>query len=353
MTGLCFSVVLWGRPFVDLFTRWVLPSHLAPRNLPALALRGRAEYLVVTTAEDREAIMATPAFRALEAQLPVVWALGTFGGTDIRSDAKYAWMTEAHRHVLAHARARDLGAWFLTPDTLLADGALARIERAVLAGHRASVVTGLMVDQTRFLPLLDDWIAREGAGDAFARGALGVPPRALMAMATRSYHRIVDAYRWDSMRFNQFPSFVYWSLGDAGLLARCFHLHPIFVHPEDWDAPIHGDTFRTIDQTYVARAVPDPAKIDVPTDSDEFLLLELAPPEKRYPTYDRSFAAPRRIGAWAARETEVLNWAFFRQQLWFHTGIDRARFADVVRASDRFVDETLRHAVAARQALAA
>lgn len=347
MQEFCFSVVLWGQPFVDLFTRYVLPSHLAPDNIPALTLNGRSHYLIVTTAADMERMDATPAIRRLKEYMPVKFVLASFGDTDIRSDLKYRWMTEANRYVLDYARERDAGVWFLTPDTLLANGALRRVERGVLAGRRAVVVTGLMADQIGFLPDLHALLDRDGGGADLDGGTLAIAPRPLMSLWSRHPHHIVDAYFHDSTRFNHFPSFIFWRLGAEGLLARCFHLHPIFIHPDTWEG-IDGS--RTIDQTYVAHAVRDPGDVDVPTDSDEFLLIEIAPPEKRYPVYDRSFAVPRRIGAWAARETELLNWIFFRQKLWFHTGIDRTRFADVEQMSDRFVDEVLRNAAMARAA---
>lgn len=353
MNRLCFSVVLWGKPFVELFTRYVLPSHLAAHNIPALTLNHMSEYVIVTTQADMEALARAPAIARLASYMPVRYIVGSFGAADIASPIKYTWLTEAHTHLLGYARERDAGLLFLTPDTLLSDGSLARIEAGIRAGQRAVVVTGLMVDHTRFLPALDDYLTGAGRSGEVARGSLSAEARPLMRLATRTYHHIVDAYRVDSTTFNHFPSFIYWRLGERGMLVRAFHLHPIFVYPEDWDTPIYTDKFQTIDQTYVTRAVRDVSRIDLPTDSDEFLLLELAPPEKAYPVYDRSFAVPRKIGAWAGRETEVLNWAFFRHKLWFHTGIDRTQFVAVEAASDEFVGETLRYAVAARQAIAA
>jgi hypothetical protein len=88
-------------------------------------------------------------------------------------------------------------------------------------------------------------------------------------------HPISSSHCWDSDFFNTHPSHLYWKIEDDGLLARCFHLHPILVRPAD------DVNFRkTIDDDYIVQACPDPEMIHIVTDSDEICAFSMTPRDR-------------------------------------------------------------------------
>jgi hypothetical protein len=49
-------------------------------------------------------------------------------------------------------------------------------------------------------------------------------------------------------------------------------------------------------------------------------------------------------------DLNAFNLAFFQEKLWLHSGIDRADFADVERASDRWVARAMEKVALVREA---
>jgi hypothetical protein len=86
----------------------------------------------------------------------------------------------------------------------------------------------------------------------------------------------------DAAVFAEVPSGVYWRAGADGLIARCFHLHPLLVDPVQ-RVPLDG----TYDDHYLRDACPDFSRVHVVTDSDELQVFELT-------AEDRAFRALRR-----------------------------------------------------------
>jgi hypothetical protein len=351
--GLCLGIVVWGRAFVDTLTDLMLPSLLAPGNLPAFAWRERTILLLITTREDEARIRAAPVFAALSAQVTVEFMI--FADRPMVLDPpqlKYHLMTMLHEHLVARARRDDLGVIMLTPDVILADGALCRIERTIASGKRVLIAHAPSLERSLFMPLLIEWL--RDTGGALDGRALAVPPRALMRMATRSYHRVTWQYMADSDQFNPMTSATYWRLGDEGLLARVFHSGPVYFHPADWSVPVVDDptSGKTIDISYIGRACPDPESYDLIGDSDEFLYVEISDADKVYPVPDRNRASPTSFALFAATNGGPMNLRFFAHKLWLHTGIDRAAHAEVERRSDAFVDEVLAMMPSVERALA-
>jgi hypothetical protein len=61
-----FWMVLWGEDFRNKFLDTCLPSLLAPGNLPAIADRRPAKFVIATTAADWQALSSTAIFAELE-----------------------------------------------------------------------------------------------------------------------------------------------------------------------------------------------------------------------------------------------------------------------------------------------
>ncbi len=342
MRHLCISFVVWGRTFTDILVTDALPSMLAPGNLPSFAYRRMTEVLIITTGEDEAHIKASAAYERLLRYVPVTFL--NFAPAPVQQvvgDMKYVLMTAMHEFMIKYARLKRAAVMMLTPDILMADGAMQRIAQSIDQGKRVMMAHAPMLDRDGFMPEIARWLEAEGRGDDHRHGIIAVPARAMMGMAMRHLHPMTFSYFRESDQFNLFPSFMYWPLGERGLLCRCPHLGPVYFEPENWDAAMFDDSFRTIDQKFIMDACPDLASYDFCSDSDEFLYVEIGPSSKQYPIPDRHFASPADFAVFARRELNAFNLRFFREKVWLHDGIDRADYAGIERESDRFVDQVM------------
>ncbi len=334
---ICF--VVWGEAFTRLLLDYALPSLLAPGNLPAFAADRNVEILMITTGSDRRMIEDSPVHDAARRHVAVQFL--EFASEPIPLDPperKFKLMNILHQQMVTYARLRDAGIVMLTPDIVIADGALGRLARSIAAGKRVFMSHAPSVDLVRFGPLLDAWCAAHGTGGE----VLAVPPRPLMNMAARCWHPVTLCYMHDSTTFNRFTSFMYWRLGEHGLLCRAFHLGPVYFYPENWAPELLADHSRTIDQIYIGEACPDPESYDLCGDSDEFLYVELSPPDKRYPVPSFSLANAIDVALFAVTQLQPMNMRFFAHKLWLHDGVDRAARAGAERLSDEFVDQVFK-----------
>src|SRR5262249_17093824 len=90
------------------------------------------------------------------------------------------------------------------------------------------------------------------------------------------------------------PANLLWSVDGEGILARCFHLHPLLVEPNERNA-----TFKTtIDDDLALVSDPDGARDYVAQDSDEIFAFELSSMSHVGPAHYKKGSVDD-IAAWA------------------------------------------------------
>lgn len=100
---------------------------------------------------------------------------------------------------------------------------------------------------------------------------LDLPPRRVVRLILEHAHPFTHSLFWESPDYNRMSSHLYWRVGQAGMLGRCFYLHPFMVNPQRKDVYL----VRTIDTDYVMQACPDHERVEVIEDSDELVSVEL------------------------------------------------------------------------------
>lgn len=262
--GLHFVVPVWGDEYTRCFTELCLPTLLAPGNLPSLPHRERHRFVIYTTPRDRQIIEVAPVFTRIARLIrvefhPVRARVGhIINQYDVQSDC--------FRRAIRNADAADQALVFLTPDMIIADGSLHGLARIADTKARAVLGVGIRLDKA----LVRNRLLAEfcpGAGDAIA-----MAPRDMARLAFGALHPISTSHMFHAESDSIQLSNLYWRVGNEGLLARCFHLHPFLVYPRVKNAPF-GDT---VDGGYLEAACPDLADAYIVTDSDEFSVWELS-----------------------------------------------------------------------------
>jgi hypothetical protein len=119
---------------------------------------------------------------------------------------------------------------------------------------------------------------------------LTISPRQLISLAMEALHPFSMMHVYRTRDHDWLPSSIFWPVGKEGLIARCFHLHPMCVYPRVKNAPFTT----TIDDDYLRAACPDPDDEYVVLDSDEFCAVEMSGLDRvcrslPQPTSDRGY----------------------------------------------------------------
>lgn len=266
------AVPVWGDEYVGLFLNYILPTHLSPNNLPALTNLERYKdfcYRIYTTESDAKKIESTLIFKKLSALINTsihyinpqetgVPGTSTWGG-------QYITKSECYKDSIAKAAEADAANIMLNSDILLSDGFFLKLYQILKSNKRVVEVIGPRTIRTDVCTILrSKYLSDEGY--------IAIPPRDLANISLKYLHPLMMRHFFDKQNANFHPSHLYWSVGEKGILARCFHLYPIMVYPRNKKASFST----TIDDDYALNACPKMRDTYVANNSDELYCCELS-----------------------------------------------------------------------------
>lgn len=337
---------VWGQAYGDLYLNLVLPTQLSPGNLPALASAKGCQYRIYTTRSDAQRMIQHPAIQAVQRIMPVEILL--MDHIDTQTSTRYAPMTACHRHAIKTANEQGAAVVFLSPDAIFSDGSFAHMRRWAEQGKRAIMIGSYRLDRDRFAQAVKEQFA------PWPDGCIMIPPRPLVGLSLDHLHPFTQGLLWGHRDFNRLVSHTYWLLPGQGILARCFHLHPMLVRPQCPE--VMPPT--TIDGDYLRHACPDLQSFHVVTDSDDITAVELSRRDdpalqrdlqtgggevlSRIPTLqpDRSLRGLA-IANWARGHTDSQHRHFFAKRIRFHADELNDRWTALEQESDRHVSDIL------------
>jgi hypothetical protein len=296
-------VPVWGERFVRDFLDVVLPLHLSPENVPALARRTGSAYVLYTCQGDVPLFERNPFFQRMRLVVD----------TQIRVIPEpivvpHETMSDSYRDALAKTKPGDVGFIFLAADSIIADGTFGTLGALADSGKRCVFVAGPRVVAESFSAAIHN--RRSVINEAMA-----ISPREMSELGLAHLHPISSSHCWDSAFFNTHPSHLYWKIEDEGLLARCFHLHPILVRPAN------DVNFRkTIDDDYIVHACPDPETIHIVTDSDEICAFSMTPRDVKIGNERPHRSSAAYVAWWSCRFTKPEHFVLAEKVVHIHAG---------------------------------
>ena len=143
-----FMAVLWGERFRNYFLDYCLASALSPGNIPALRTLPRSKFLIATLPADWAAMRETKIFRLLERYIdPVLIELPPCPP----GRSSYQHMSIGHRIACDMAHRDKAYAVILTPDCMLSDGAVSRLQELARSGTQLVLTAALRFGEEPFL----------------------------------------------------------------------------------------------------------------------------------------------------------------------------------------------------------
>ena len=322
---------VWGSEFIQLFLDVCVPNQLSPQNLAALPAGSR--YRIFTGRADRAALAASPKLDEVRRILPVDVVEVDLTELDTQANPNtYKMMTACHRRAVVDAAAVNAALIFLGPDIVLSEGTIAGLVRLHAGGARAVLTAGLRLSRETFLAA---WQRHAGEG--------ALPPRELVRLGMEHLHPATESCMIDGSSSNEFPTSVYWPVrsvhGIDGLLARAFHLHPLLVDPVN-----RAELPRTtIDGHYLAQACPDLEQCVVVQDSDDLVVFELTPFERRVGNHDRRQGVSMLRLAAVAAKCDAFQRSHWHRPICLHAADLDERWSAAAAHSAAFVVELERY----------
>ena len=325
--------VVWGPEYTRFFLDAVVPSLLWPGNLPAIAENHRPAYLLYTTLEDAQVMDAHPAFARLKTVAEV--QIHSIEENIADPAKKYEVAASCHKDALSRVAAEGAALLLLSPDCVYSDGALAHAFGHLRRGKRAVLSASLRAAKEGFEPAL---AALCGMG-----GVRPADPRALFALAMDHLHPLSRTLLVDSQEFSTWPSHVYWPVGDEGaegILAHCFHLHPLMVRPREF----YRDFRDAMDNDFLAQACPDPAEMHLIDDSDDALGVEVSAQAQFDHLIRPCRFHPANVAEWSHLFANAQHREFFRVPVRFRASAPTSAWAEAEARAAADVGATLKAA---------
>jgi hypothetical protein len=271
-----FIIVLWGERFRHYFLEFCLASLLSPGNIPALKTSRTNKFLIATRPEDWEAMKGTEIFRMLAQYVEPVY-IEIPPCPPGRSGCEH--MNVGHKIACGMAFRDKALALVLTPDCMLSDGSMSRLQQLAHDGVQLVVTAALRFGQEPFfehLKAVGAWNETHGKEGG---NPLCISSRDMAYAAVNGLHPETLSYEWDSPYLIGIAPAAWWRVpGEDGIILHCLSWAPLLF---DYAAVRNHDTSMlddwTIDGDYIFKNMGADAKMHVVQDSDEIFLASWAP----------------------------------------------------------------------------
>ena len=274
-----FIVVLWGERFRSYFLQFCLASLLSPGNLPALDPARRSKFLIATRPDDWEAMRRSEAFLRLERYIEPVFLEIPPCPSDSTS---YQHMSIGHRMASEMAHRDSAYAVVLTPDCMLSDASVARLQELAQSGVELVLTAALRFGEEPFLANLRD-MGVLPAADHEVDAPLVITGRQMVHAAVNGFHSETLAYEWDAPGLMAISPAAWWRVpGEDGIVLHSLSWAPLLL---DYGAIGDHDTSTfeqwTFDGDYVFNNFKHIERSHVVQDSDELFIASWGPLTER------------------------------------------------------------------------
>lgn len=271
-----FIVVLWGERYLNYFLDYCVPSLLAPDNIPVLRTERRSKFLVVTVPEDWVIIESTPIFRKLKQHVdPVHIEIPPCPAG--RSGCEH--MSLGHKLACKMAYRDQALGLVLTPDSMVSNGTIARLQDLAREGVELVVAAALRFGEEPFFEHLTHMGAIPKRRCRESAQPLIISGRQMAHAAVNAFHPETLSYEWNGPYLFPIVPAAWWRVPDEdGVVLHCLSWAPLLL---DYSAVAHHDTSTldhwTIDGDYLFRNLGNSKRVHVVQDSDEMFLASWTP----------------------------------------------------------------------------
>jgi len=312
---------VWGAGHIKLFLDIGLPSLLAPDNIPKLSALSQVKYFIYTKAQDAHLLRDASIFQQLETLVDV--SLIIFEDNHPNNHSAMSW---CHKLGFQYTVEHSSYAVFIPPDCIWSNQALLSMFKIVEKGYKIIHMSGIRIISDFFYKALMQ-----------SNRSISLAPRELVRFALQYLHPITLSHFFDEKEGGLMPANLFWSVDETGIIARCFHLHPLLVYGTEKKC----DFKSTIDDDLALAFNSKNNEEYIVADSDELIAFEMSP------LTHKVLAAYRKgnindIAMWAAVGTNTKHRFFIKKAIKIHSeNTDTFSWTVVEQKSDLVVKNIL------------
>lgn len=320
-------VPVWGADYLHVLQTFLLPSLLAPGNLPAWPHGAQTELHLLTPAPDAAKLEHSPIIQTLRHFCPVYFDL-------FEPETLKNWIRnqrgEVHKYNLTHvllcqaleaAQAQSASVFPLMADMVVADGFFLFVEKLRQQGIQLLMHISPRVINSEFQALARPYFETPSC--------LRLSPQILARLSLQSLHPHEKACFFDAPVFTDWPSHFYLK-SEQQLIAHCFHMHPLYMFEPK---PLSQTAFSTIDLDYVLPYSRDLSRVYV-AQNHETAACSLSHPEQDL-HLSRPMTGPDRLQTlktFSKYAAQPLHHWLFKQAVYFELEDLPLGFGESIRA---------------------
>jgi hypothetical protein len=271
-----FIVVLWGERFRNYFLDFALASALSSGNIPSLRASRGSKFLIATRPDDWAAMRGTAMFRLLERYVETIYIEIPPCPPD---RSAYQHMSIGHRLACEMAHRDKAYTVILTPDCMLSDGSVARLQELASDGTQLVLTAALRFGEEPFLEQLQKLGALPHEHRRDSGTPLSISGAQMVYAAINGFHTETLAYEWDAPGIMAISPAAWWRVpGEEGIVLHSLSWAPLLL---DYGAIDDHDTSAfdqwTLDGDYLYNNTQSMNRVHVVQDSDELFLSSWGP----------------------------------------------------------------------------
>jgi hypothetical protein len=248
-----------------------------------LRTRQPSKFLIATRPKDWERMRSTAIFRKLEEYVTPVF-IEIPPCPPERSGCEH--MGIGHKRALQYAFEEKAYAMVVTPDSMLSDGSIARLQELAEDGIKLVLAVALRFGEEPFFRQLRSANLLTVDRPQDTGQVLTVKGAQMALAAVNGLHRETLGYEWDAPVFTIIPAAAWWRVpGEDGVVIHSLSWAPLLI---DFAAvPTHDTTTLdhwTLDGDYIHRNVEWREATHIVQDSDDIFLASWAPMSEGPPT---------------------------------------------------------------------
>lgn len=323
-----FITPVWGEKHTKIFIDILLPSLLSPKNIPNLLNLSEYTYYIYTDETDAIKIQESIEYRHLQSLISVKISLIE---EKFKNKNPYIMMSNCHRIGLNIATKLNAGAIFIPPDSIWADGSIKNLQNIISSGVTAIHMSMLRIEKNATFKFVTN--VKQQNNNIY----LQITPRDLVKLSLPHLHSITHDHFFKEENdhgIGLIPSNLLWDVNNQGILARCFHLHPIYVKLNKYTQ------FKsTIDDDLMLLLKENIKTHYIVTDSDEICAFEISPFSHQInpPCKKQSVS---NIARWALHNTNNYHRKLINTTIRIHhTTINKKIWAPVEKQAENTINQ--------------
>lgn len=214
--------VVWGHSYLNTFLDLVLPTYLAPKNIPFLSQTRTVLSKIYTRPEDVSFIENHPHITKLKEFIPVQ-IIPFLNQQAVDQKNKYSMKGMCQAQALRDAAEQKACVFLLNPDSMVSNGDLETCCQLIEQGYEAILIGELA--RVEIESIRSDLLSHYDPKFC----CISLTQRESVSMGLNHFHKMGKKFFFNQLSTNPWPSILYWQVGKNSVLAKFFHLHPIAI----------------------------------------------------------------------------------------------------------------------------